>query len=344
VDGVLVGSGVWQGRLESGRHRVEIAAEGHVSFRGEASIEKGKTERLAITLERDLDDPMWGARFRPHVYAEAVGGMLLAPSLGGGADEKCGGSVALPDGTNAPGCSKSPLALGFLAGARGGYQLTKGFGVEIFLGYASITEHRTRAIVASVEGTPYGSRNYEDTMKMSGPLAALSAAYAPLEWLVGRLSAGVIRANLQGENQGTYVGSETHPDDPNVVASVTQKMGIPEVSQNVWAPFLAPAIEGRYRLTDLVSLEFGVTALFVLSPPDTPRTGLSPFGGSAGEPSAEGDRVGITTPVPGGFGVDVDNDGAPDDVPGDRPLSLPREDAIGTFFAIAPTLGVRLDF
>jgi hypothetical protein len=84
VDGVEIGNGVWEGRLQSGAHEIEVAGDGFVAYRKRTTLTKGKKELLKISLERDLSNPMWSAGFVPHLYLEVFGGGTFAPTGFGG--------------------------------------------------------------------------------------------------------------------------------------------------------------------------------------------------------------------------------------------------------------------
>lgn len=156
VDGVTVGNGVWEGKLRSGKHQVEVTAEGFLAWRREVSVRSGQREVLRVALERDLSNPMWRESFfEPHLYLEALGGPALARSFAGGADAACSDA----------GCSDRSRPFGFLVGARGGYQLTSGLGLELFLGYLSLSESVTRQKSASGD-FPSTATAFEDTTKL----------------------------------------------------------------------------------------------------------------------------------------------------------------------------------
>src|SRR4051812_36112582 len=155
LDGVQIGNGVWEGRLQSGAHELEVAADGFVAYRKPTRLTKGKKELVKVALERDLSNPMWSAGFVPHLYLEVFGGAMLAPigGLGGDADKACGNGD----------CKSKPFPLGFLAGARGGYQFIKGFSGELAAGFFYLGETMTRKNVdATADHGTLTSDNYKD--------------------------------------------------------------------------------------------------------------------------------------------------------------------------------------
>jgi len=322
IDGVEVGSGVWQGRLSSGRHRIEVAATGFVPYRQTATVERGKRTLLTIALQRDLSNPMWRVGFSPHIYLEAVAGMALSTSFAGGADAACGRGE----------CDDRSRPLGFLAGARAGYQLTPGLGVELGLGYLTLKESMTRRVTASVESRAFTSADYQDETRISGAFASGSASYRFFQRtpLTVRTWVGVARVKSTFANQGTYTGQVANPNDPTDVATVSQAVSVPEQSPSIWLPFFGPEVRFGVRLGERVTLDAGV-GLFLFLAPDTPRSGRNGLSTSAGE----GARKVALHEVQGGFadGSDV------------RPgvLSLPHENGFGTFIAVVPSLAGRFD-
>jgi hypothetical protein len=335
VDGVQIGNGVWEGRLPSGVHKLEIAADGFVAYRKDVRLNKGKREIVKVVLERDLSNPMWSAGFVPHLYVEAFAGGAIAMSFSGGADEAC----------SAGDCSDSSLPLGFIAGARGGYQLTKGLGVELGLGYLSMSESMTRSVSATGEtnaageATVFTSTNYEDKTTFSGPFAAISAAYHFLDDtpLTFRVAAGAARVKATFKNGGTFNAILTNPCntadpncDPSETEAISQDVQIPERDASIWVPFVAPEVRFGYRFSKKFMLDIGAAVFFML-PPETPRTGDNALSLS------EGQRRTALDDVPDAFENPPSNA---------RPglVSFPKENGFGTFFAIMPTIAGRFDF
>src|SRR6478609_6722026 len=208
VDGVQLGNGVWEGRLQSGPHQIELAGDGFVAYRKTTTLTKGKRELLKVALERDLSNPMWQAGFVPHLFIEVVGGAVLAPfgGFGGDADKACG------DGH----CPSRAIPLGFLAGARGGYQFIKGFSAELGAGFFYLGGKMTRSGVAAVadHGT-LTSDDYRDQTTLAGPFVEVSASYQMLEKtpLTFRLGGGVARAKATFKNGGNFSGDVAHSCD-----------------------------------------------------------------------------------------------------------------------------------
>jgi hypothetical protein len=278
VDGVQVGNGVWEGRLRSGAHKVELIAQGFLPQRRDVSIKTGQREVLSISLERDLSDPMWRGGFVPHLYAELVGGALWSPSLRGGADAACDREE----------CSERGRPFGFVVGARGGYALTSALGVEVFLGYLKIKESMTRTVVGQFEGTPTTAQDYEDSTSMAGPMAAVSASYRFFEKtpLTLRVWGGVARVNATFSNQGTFE---------------SESVSVPEKAANVWVPLFGPEVRIGYQISEQLGVDFGVAFLLMLAPSEE-RQGRNSLSDSGGRRAIVGAGV-LELPTEHGFGT-----------------------------------------
>ncbi len=337
VDGVQIGNGVWEGRLQSGPHQIEIAGEGFVAYRKSTVLAKGKKELLKVKLERDLSNPMWSAGFVPHLYAEVFGGAMLAPfgGFGGGADKACG------DGD----CSSNSFPLGFLAGARGGYQFIKGFSGELGVGFMYMGEKLTRKnVVATQEqaGATLTSAKYNDETTLAGPFVELSAAYTLLDKtpLTFRLGGGVARAKAKFKNGGEFTGDIPHdcagwPDtcDATETVSVTKQISIAEKAPFIIVPFAAPEVRFGYRVAKKLVLDFGV-AFFIMIPPQTERQPAA-GGGSFQLPNDKGRQAPIGSVT--GYATTPQTQNGP-------LATLPRDNGFGIVMAIVPSLAAHFDF
>jgi hypothetical protein len=312
LDGVELGSGVWEGRLQSGGHKVEAVAEGFIALRRNVTLAADQREVLQLSLERDLSDPMWTGGFVPHLYAELVGGGLWSPSFGGSADAAC----------RRGDCSERTRPLGFIVGARGGYAITRALGAEVFLGYLQVKGSMTRTQTASVEGVPVVADDYEDTTSLAGPMAALSASYRFFDKtpLTFRIWGGAARLTSKFSNQGTFDSEPLpplgcQPPDPCPLEPQVLETSVSEKSANIWVPVFGPEVRFGYQVSDRFGVDFGV-AVLLMFPPKTEREGRA-FSGRS---------IPVETPRLRGL------------------LALPQENGFGTFFLIAPTLAGRFDF
>lgn len=333
VDGVQLGNGVWEGRLQSGAHQVEIAGDGFVPYRKTTTLTKGKKELLKVSLERDLSNPMWQAGFVPHLYLEAFGGAILAPlGLGGDSDKTCSKGD----------CSRD-FPLGFLAGGRGGYQFLRGFSGELAVGFMFVGEKMKRKATASGEhDAVLTSTDYKDEARLAGPFVELSAAYQMLDKtpLTFRLGGGVARLKSTFKNDGTFSGDIPHncdnaPDscDPDETQTVNKHISIPEKSSFLAVPFAAPEVRIGYRVSKKFYADFGVTFLVML-PPQTKRQPVDSSGGFTLR-SDQGRRADL--------GLVDGYQTAPTSQNGGL-VTLEREDAFGVIMAIVPSISGHFDF
>ncbi|HXK16750.1 MAG TPA: PEGA domain-containing protein [Polyangiaceae bacterium] len=335
VDSVQIGNGVWEGRLQSGAHEIEIAGEGFIAYRKTANLTKGKKELVKVRLERDLSNPMWSAGFVPHLYAEVFGGAMLAPigGFGGGADKACGNGD----------CTSKQFPLGFLAGARGGYQFIKGFSGEIGFGFLYMGEKlRRKNVIATQEqkGQTLTGTNYKDQTTLAGPFVELSAAYQMLDKtpLTFRLGGGVARAKASFKNGGTVTGDVQHvcngePGcDDTETTSVNEFLKVGEQAPFIIVPFVAPEVRMGYRLAKKVVVDFGIT-LFLMIPPPTEREPSS-GGGSFELPNNQGRKIALpaynyqTNPTTQNGPV----------------VTLPHDKGFGVVLALVPSLSGHFDF
>jgi hypothetical protein len=337
LDGVQLGNGVWEGRLQSGSHQLEVAAEGFIPYRRNATLVRGKRELIKVTLERDLSNPMWQAGFVPHLYTELFGGAALAPlGFGGDPDRACG------DGN----CSVHGMPLGFAAGGRAGYQFARGLSFELGLGFLWLSAELTREIEAAGENDAvFTSTDYQDKTTLAAPFIEASAAYQVLDKtpLTFRLGGGVARAKAMFENGGTFIGEISNPCDPELEgcdptesARVRERVAIAEESASIIVPFAAPEVRFGYRLTKKFTLDLGV-ALFILLPPETIRTGKPTGDDFSNINRGEGQRRAALDDIPDAF-ENPPSTGRP------GIMSLPRESAFGVVLAVVPTLAGRFDF
>jgi len=322
VDGVPVGSGVWDGRLPSGAHVIEATAPGFLSTRREVKLTRTAKSDVKLELDRDPSDPRWRDNiWRPHPYLEVTGGGFFSPGFAGSASRACSRGD----------CSDHSIPIGFLVGARGGYQLSGGLGLELFIGLVSAKESMTRS--QNLDGeADFGrstSKNFRDSTKLFGPAAALSASYRFLEKtpLTVRAWLGVARVKASHETRGDFSGTAADPVTGATAPYSMSGVAINEDSQQLWMPFAGPELRIGYRVSAKLSLDLGAAFLVFLGP-DRVRTG-----GRLGRGATRADFVSSANGTfPSGTPV-----GAPGRV------ELPKETSFGTFFAVVPTLGGRFE-
>lgn len=57
IDSVVVGRGIWEGRLRAGAHQLEVTAEGFLPETRQVTLERGEREVVVVSLERDQGAP-----------------------------------------------------------------------------------------------------------------------------------------------------------------------------------------------------------------------------------------------------------------------------------------------
>ncbi len=129
-------------------------------------------------------------------------------------------------------------------------------------------------------------------------------------------------------NQGDFSGEAVRPADPTVRASVAFPVSVPEASEILWVPYVAPEIRYGFRLSPKFVLDAGLTVM-LLFPSQTVRVGTADLDRDRGVRSQQAPTI------PGAYpdGNDV------------RPgvVVLPRETGFSTFVSILPTIGGRWD-
>lgn len=316
IDGVSVGNGVWSGKLQSGSRRIEVVAPEHFPFRRTVQLRRSQREVLQVNLDRDTSKPLFGASRRSEWYAEAALGGLIAPSLGGGADENCN-------------CDERRIPLGALGALRLGYSPVAGWGIEVAGGYLTIAEHMTRRMTAV--GGQFVSQDYEDATRLSGPLAAVGLSYRMFEKfpVTGRVAFGLAWLGSTTSNTGSYSGSVVNRDT-NEMKVVTGRMGAAEMGERLLAPFAAAEARIGYRFSKSFSADLGL-GMMLLWPPSVDRRGAMTFDGVSDD-----ERRGMLD----------DPDDAWSTAEPVKPLilKLPRESITGSFVAFTPQVAARWEF
>ncbi|HKQ70992.1 MAG TPA: PEGA domain-containing protein [Polyangiaceae bacterium] len=324
VDGTEVGTGVWQGALRSGRHRVVVSAPDYTPDRREINLAKGGSLTLRIPLERTRQ-----------LYAEPFLGFGFARSFGGGAELACSATVVAPNGRELEGCRDRERPRGFMGGARVGLQLVQGLGVELGAGYVTMVATTWRNAIATTEPTsrwrPLFSNAMEDRTTLAMPFLAASASYRFLRRtpVVLRLWTGVARGRVTTSTRGTYTSAyyEDAQHSQRVGSATFPNLSVAEASQDVWMGLSGPEARIGYSLGRKLTIDFGVLLLLGLLE-KTPRTNDNQFRATAQR------RTGV-------FPAAVVQ-GTPTR---SETFSLPKEDALGTTLVlIAPTFGARWTF
>lgn len=209
IDSVLVGRGIWDGRLRAGDHRVEIAAPGFLPDARKLTLTRDRPESLRVTLERDPTSPFWRRPTRPPRFlAEAVTSAAIVPAFGGDVVGACSGV-----------CQQA-LGSGGSAVIHAGYELGVGLGFGVTAGYLAATQSLThRSTTLAPTGLPPSRGTVDDRLALRGALLGGWIGLSLLERvpLRFRLGAGVLVGSLLDErSKGSFLaddGAEYALDD-----------------------------------------------------------------------------------------------------------------------------------
>jgi hypothetical protein len=267
VDGIVVGRGVWDGRLRVGGHKIEVAQEGFFPFAEQISLAKDERRVITALLERDPRSALWGQSARPKFVFEIDGAFVAAPVVGGQLLASCTGT-----------CSK-PLPLGGLGVLRAAYQLPMGIGFGIDGGYLAFSDSlKGRAAQLTPVGLAADNGTASDQLSIRGLVLGGSASFHRGDvWpLTLRIGIGAFLANLSDQRTGTFGSS-----NQSFSASYTD-------SPTATYLYVAPEVRLGRRLGDHLELTVGVELriLAALSPPTwndetnvtTATQGLATFG------------------------------------------------------------------
>ncbi|MBI4704818.1 MAG: PEGA domain-containing protein [Deltaproteobacteria bacterium] len=175
IGDVSVGTGRWQGRLPLGAYRIEAREEGYLALSRELRVDAETGGDLPLVLPVDERHPRWGVRAAGRLWAEAFGGLAVAPTLASGAEASCASAVFE--------CSDDPAALGLLVGARAGYEFPFRLSVELAGGYLQASKTLGRSAQSSFQASSTSeqvvptSYDLSDELHLSGPLALLGLGY-----------------------------------------------------------------------------------------------------------------------------------------------------------------------
>jgi len=217
---VPLGKGRWQGRLPLGEQTLLLQAEGYHDESRQLRIRPAMDGRIEIEMKVDEEHPRWRKPEQGSFWVEAFGGVGLAPALGSGAEASCSEAAA---------CDDASLGLGFMMGARGGYEFPIGLSVEAAGGYLSVTKTMSRRFSFQYDtdgGQPVdGTIDLEDELSFSGGFAGVGLGYrlalAELLELRTNLLLGVVFASWRDNVSGRAAGSDGSADTVWVEGSGT---------------------------------------------------------------------------------------------------------------------------
>jgi hypothetical protein len=309
IDGVVVGHGVWEGRLRVGGHKIEVAQEGFLPFSQQLSLGKGERKIVSAQLDRDPTSPLWGEGARPKFVFEIDGAFVTAPVVGGDVISSCSGS-----------CSAG-LAIGGLGVLHAAYQLPTGIGFGLEGGYLSLSESLTGR-AAQISGSRLlndvvDNGKVNDKLSLSGLVIGGSAFYHRGEtWpLTIRIGIGAFLANVRDARGGNFVTSQyTMPPNAPFTVSDTESHAATYI-------YASPEVRLGRRLGDHFEVSVGVELRILTALSQASWLDVNPV--LAGPTPPPNTHMTVDDGL-GGFG---------------------KQTLAGSFmFIVAPGLGLRYDF
>jgi hypothetical protein len=245
VDGVVVGNGVWDGRLRKGRHKIEVAQAGFLPQGRTLDLPATAHERLAVQLERDPDSPLWQAQKKPLIFVELGGGFPLALLLGG--DVTDSGSASFP--------------LGIVGRAHVGYELPTGLGFGLAAGYLYLARDvDDRQTLIHPVGKPDAPGTASDKLSLKGLLLGGTAhlhrnTFGERFPLLLRVGVGAFLASATDRRSGDFTpagGTSLHVD------TAKTSVAVPHL-------YIAPEARVGYRLGSRLELSAGVEVMVLVA-------------------------------------------------------------------------------
>jgi hypothetical protein len=276
VDGVPVGRGVWEGRLPSGPHRIEVSARGYWLATRDATLGAQDRQVLSIVLERDPTSPVWGQKARPRFAIALDGAFVVTPVDGGQVQSACSGA-----------CS-GPLPVGGLGVVTATYQLPQGLGVGIeagYLGFVQTLTHRSAQIVGStLRASDAGT--LDDRVAASGLLLGAALGYRMGDaWpLTLRLAAGAYVASVTDQREGLFrTSAQGQPADAPYAVGLSE-------SHTAAFFYAAPEVRIARRLGERFEVDAGLKLLVLATP--SPPAWTDQRSVLAGPAGTQGDGLG----------------------------------------------------
>lgn len=243
LDGVTLGRGLWEGGIRRGAHQIEVSAEGFLVLRQTIDATAGAKKVVLANLERDPTSPMWRTVVPPAFFFELRLGGAVSPSFG--SDLSDGGVVT-----------------GGVALADVGYRLGSGLGFSVQGGYGTFGQRFVgRAATLAPQGLPPNQGQAFDDLRLRAALLGVAAevhrggerfAYT------GRVGAGILLGGMMDTRSGSFRNPEVSPPLPYNVGPVR------ETSDARYA-YLAPTVEGFYRVSQKLELGLGLSAFIGLA-------------------------------------------------------------------------------
>ena len=294
LDGVLLGRGVWEGRVRPGAHRVEVAAEGFLTRTLTPRVGDDGIVKVVAEPERDPTSPEWQKKNPPRVVLSLVLTPAIGPSLGGDLDD-------------CDDCSAGP-AYGGRASLRGGYQLGLGIGLFADVGYLALVQriHDRAATLFGVAETERDRGTIDDRVFMHGVTVGGALGYA-----VPGLDPWSLRARV---GAGMMIGeaSVTRRGDFTSASGEAYAVGDYVEKASALFAYVAPEARFGYRILDRLEVNLGLSAsigIAVDAPSwrdQRPVPSATPFFGRFNAPGEEPAMVGTFVVLSPDLGLLVD--------------------------------------
>jgi hypothetical protein len=245
INAVTVGRGAWAGRLKSGTHRIEVAADGFLPVVRQVVLERGEREIVAVELQRDPNADFW--RKPPKLVLELDGSVALAPSFGGDVIDSCRSE-----------CSRS-LGVGASAQLFGAYELGSGLQFGLTAGFLSIgqsaTDREATLIPNNLDPRP-GTAS--DDLWVRGFLGGLTLGYHVGERfpVLFRLGVGGFLGSVRDDREGTFTTRTNAEFDAFPVTTTDQMRYI----------FISPEARAGVRFAKNWEASAGIRALLLITP------------------------------------------------------------------------------
>jgi hypothetical protein len=245
INSVTVGRGAWAGRLKSGTHRVEVAADGFLPLVRQVVLERGEREIVSVQLQRDPNADFW--RKPPKLVFELTGSVALAPSLGGDVVDTCGGT-----------CSRS-IGVGAITQFHFGYELGSGLAFGLTAGYLSAIQSadgRDATIVPHSLEPRQGKA--DDELLLRGFVGGATLGYHIGETfpVLFRLGVGTLIGSVRDARTGTFTARD---------ATTFEAFPVTD-SQGAKFVYVSPEARVGVRFLKHVEVNVGITAMFLIAP------------------------------------------------------------------------------
>lgn len=245
INAVTVGRGAWAGRLKSGTHQVEVAADGFLPVVRQVVLERGEREIVTVQLQRDPNADFW--RKPPKFVFELDGALALAPSFGGDVIDSCRSA-----------CSRS-LGLGASTQLFAAYELGSGLQFGLTAGFLTIgqsaTDREATLVPHNLEPRP-GTAT--DDLSVRAFMGGATIGYYVGERFPAlfRLGVGGFLGSVKDDREGTFTTRSSTEFDAFPVTTVDPIRYV----------FIAPEARLGVRFAKHFVASAGMRALLLITP------------------------------------------------------------------------------